>query len=276
MGLALLQRAVARLQGEADRRTGRTSPLLATLRADPAQILVQAGMQPDPWQEKILRAPSRRMMFLCSRQAGKSQTAAALALRDALLRPGALVLLLSPTLRQSGELFKAKVKRLYAALGRPVPATQETALQLELANGSRVISLPGDEETIRGYSGVTTLIVDEAARVPDALYYSVRPMLAVSKGRLVCLSTPFGKRGWFFDVWHGQEKWSRVKVTADQCPRIPQEFLDEERVALGEHWFTQEYFCEFRDTVDSVFLYDDVMAACADELQPLFAGGPLP
>jgi hypothetical protein len=146
------------------------------------------------------------MMFLCSRQAGKSLTAAALALRDALLRPGALVLLLSPTQRQSGELFKAKVRRVYGALGRPVPATQETALQLELANGSRIISLPGDEETIRGYSGVTTLIVDEAARVPDALYYSVRPMLAVSKGRLVCLSTPFGKRGWFFDVWHGSER----------------------------------------------------------------------
>ena len=65
--------------------------------------------------------------------------------------------------------------------------------------GSRIISLPGDEKNIRGYSGVTLLVIYEAARVSDVLYRSVRPMLAVSKGRLVCLSTPFGKRGWFLD-----------------------------------------------------------------------------
>src|SRR5262249_2111481 len=148
----------------------------------------------DPWQTALLRSSRKRLLLLCCRQAGKSTTAAALALRSAFLTSGALVLLLSPTLRQSGELFRDKVLRLYNALGRPVPTVQESALQMQLANGSRVISLPGDEQTIRGYSGVATLIVDEASRVPDALYYAVRPMLAVSRGRLVALSTPFGKR----------------------------------------------------------------------------------
>jgi hypothetical protein len=186
------------------------------------------------------------------------------------------VLLLSPTQRQSGELFRDKVKRLYSGLGRPVGTTQESALTMELTNGSRIIALPGDEETIRGYSGVTTLIVDEAARVLDALYYSVRPMLAVSKGRLVCLSTPFGKRGWFHDTWHGSSPWARVKITAEQCPRIPKEFLVEEEKAIGPRWFRQEYGCSFKDTVDCVFTYDDVMAAKDDGLTPLFGGGFLP
>src|SRR5262245_65441618 len=129
-------------------------------------------MEPDPWQTSLLRcgSPRLRLLMLASRQVGKSQTAAALALRAALLEPPGLVLLLSPTLRQSGELFRDKVLRLYNALGRPVPTTQESALQMTLANGSRIISLPGDEQTIRGYSGVALLVVDDAARVGGGLY----------------------------------------------------------------------------------------------------------
>jgi hypothetical protein len=80
------------------------------------------------------------------------------------LTPKSTVLLLSPSQRQSGELFK-KVTNQYAALGCPVPALTETATQLQLANGSRIISLPGNEQTIRGYSGVKLLVIDEASRV---------------------------------------------------------------------------------------------------------------
>jgi hypothetical protein len=182
------------------------------------------------------------------------------------------VLLLSPTLRQSGELFKDKVRRLYHALGKPVPVVQETQLTLELANGSRIIALPGEEETIRGYSGVSLLVIDEAARVPDALYYSVRPMLAVSRGKLVALTTPFGKRGWFYDEWRSSNPWHRVTVTATQCPRISKDFLEQERQALGDHWFHQEYMLEFRDVIDALFRQEDIDAALANDVRPLFLG----
>jgi hypothetical protein len=210
--------------------------------------------------------------MLASRQSGKSQTAAALALREALFRPPALVLLLSPTLRQSGELFKDKVRRLYHALGKPVACIQETQLTMELANGSRIIALPGEEETIRGYSGVSLLIIDEAARVPDALYYSVRPMLAVSRGKLVALTTPFGKRGWFYEEWRGGNSWERVAIRADQCPRINPCFLAEERIAIGEHWFYQEYMLEFRDVIDALFRQEDIDAALNCDVKPLDLG----
>jgi hypothetical protein len=251
--------------------TATVRPVLARLRADPARIFEEAGMTPDVWQRSLLLSPSQRMLLLCSRQAGKSQTAAALALKAALLEPPALVLLLSPTQRQSSELFRDKVMRLFAALGRPVSTAQESALSMSLVNGSRIVSLPGDEETIRGYSGVRLLVVDEASRVPDALYFAVRPMLAVSQGRLVCLSTPFGKRGFFFEEWHGSGSWERVRITAEQCPRIPAAFLQEERRALGERWYRQEYECSFEETVDQVFSHADVMAAMTDDVRPLFA-----
>jgi hypothetical protein len=212
------------------------------------------------------------LLLLCSRQSGKSLTAAALAVQTALLMPGSLTLLLSPTERQSGELFRDKVKRLYNGLGRPVGTAAETALTMTLANGSRVVSLPGAEGTIRGYSGVALLVIDEAARVPDPVYCAARPMLAVSKGRLCCLSTPFGKRGWFFEEWHGPGQWERVKITADQCPRIPAAFLAEERLALGERWYRQEYQCSFEDTVGAVFAHADIHAALTDDIEPLCLG----
>jgi hypothetical protein len=257
-----LRKQVEKIRARLDLR--KAQPLLDRLRADPANLLALAGMTPDPWQADLLRSPFRRMLLLITRQGGKSLTAAGLALRDALLRPGALVLLLSPTQRQSGELFKDKVKRLYNALGRPVPTVQESALTMELANGSRVISLPGkDDAAIRGYSGVTTLVVDEAARVSDGLYSTVRPMLATSQGRLVCLSTPFGRRGWYYESWHSNQAWQRVKVTADQCPRIPADFLAEERQALGPRWYSQEYHCTFEDMVGAVFSGEDIDAMLA-------------
>jgi hypothetical protein len=259
----------------ASRLAATPAPLLTQLREDPARLLSLSGMPPDPWQAECLRreAASGRMILLCSRQAGKSLTAAALALRSALLSPPALVLLLSPTLRQSGELYRDKVLRLFNALGRPVPVVQESALQMTLGNGSRVISLPGAEGTIRGYSGVSLLVIDEAARVPDDLYRAVRPMLATSRGQLVCLSTPFGKRGWFWEEWVGTNSWHRLRVTAEQCPRIPADFLEEERQALGPRWYAQEYGCSFEETVDAVFLQSDIEAAFDATDEPLFRGG---
>src|SRR5262249_10181874 len=140
-------------------------------------------------------------------------------------------------------------------------ATQQSALSLGLANGSRVVSLPGDEESVRGYSSVELLVIDEAARVDDALYNSVRPMLAVSRGRLVALSSPFGPRGWFWEAWSSPEPWHRVKVTAEQCPRITPEFLAAERRAIGERWFAQEYGVEFLAAVGAVFSAADIDAA---------------
>jgi hypothetical protein len=208
--------------------------------------------------------------MLCCRQSGKSTVAAALALKAALLNPGSLVLLLSPTLRQSGELFKDKVRRLYNALGRPVATKQDTQLTMELANGSRIVALPGDEQTIRGYSNVSLLVVDEAARVLDPLYFSIRPMLAVSGGALVCLSSAWAKQGWFYQAWESQEPWRRVRIRSSDCPRITRAFLDEELAALGPRWYAMEYETEWGDLLGALFTEADIKAALANDLQPLF------
>lgn len=230
------------------------------------------GLNPDPWQRDVLLSSADRMLMLCARQSGKSTATAVLALHTALFREDSLVLLLSPSLRQSGELYR-KVSAFYSDLGRPVAPIQETALTLTLENGSRVVSLPGEHQTIRGFSSPRLIVIDEAAMTSDNLWIALNPMLAVSQGRLVCLSTPLGRRGWFYDLWTGQSgPWHRVKVTARDCPRISPAFLDEQRQTLGERWFNQEYMCSFEDMVGQFFLSSDIEAAFSDDVQPLFGG----
>jgi hypothetical protein len=238
---------------------------------DPARLMAACGWPPDPWQAQVLRSSAARRLLLCSRQSGKSVTTACLALWTALYEPGALILLLSPSLRQSQELFK-KVQDAYRALGYAAPLQAESALRYEMHNGSRIVALPGTEGNIRGYSAVNLLVIDEAARVLDELYYSVRPMLAVSGGRLLALSTPFGKRGWLYQEWTEGERWERTQITAAQCPRISKAFLDEERRTLPPLWFQSEYECQFVDTVDQLFRYEDVMGAVSSTIEPLFGG----
>jgi hypothetical protein len=71
-------------------------------------------------------------------------------------------------------------------------------------------------------------------------------MLAVSGGRMICLSTPHGKRGFFYQAWaKGGADWHRIEVPAERIPRITPEFLQMERRTIGESWFRQEYCCSF-------------------------------
>ena len=98
-------------------------------------------------------------------------------------------------------------------------------------------------------------------------------MLAVSRGLLVALSTPFGKRGWFYKEWQENTPWERAQITALECPRIQAAFLEDERLALGPRWFAQEYLCSFEEVEGSVFAQEDILAAFADDAEPLFSGG---
>jgi terminase large subunit-like protein len=244
------------------------------LALDPVLLARRTLIEPDPWQAQLLRSRARQSLLLCCRQAGKSLTSALIAVDEAIHRPPALVLLLAPALRQSQELYRRVRSTLAAAGDLAPPVIEESALRLELANGSRIVALPGKEATIRGYSSVALLVVDEAARVADDLYHAVRPMLAVSRGRLVLLSTPFGKRGFFHhEFTEGGPGWERVKITAPEVPRIDPRWLGEERNRIGDWWYRQEYLCEFVETDDQVFGYDDVMRAVSSDVPPIFPKG---
>src|SRR5829696_5024926 len=242
------------------------------LALDRVAFAKRLDLEPDPWQEDLLRSTSDRVLLNCCRQSGKSTMTGIIALHRALYHPGSLILCLAPALRQSQELF-AKVLGFYRDLDRPIPAQAERKLSLELANDSRIVTLPGTDKTIRGFSGAALLIVDEASRVADELYFAVRPMLAVSGGALMMLSTPYGKRGAFFEEWTKGGVWQRYEVPAGRCPRISEAFLAEERRSLPGWVYRQEYLCSFEETEDGVFTTEMVDAALSAEVAPLFGEG---
>lgn len=114
---------------------------------------------------------------------------------------------------------------------------------------------------------MSLLIIDEAARVPDELVEATRPMLAVSGGTLVMLSTPFGTRGAFYEAWVSRERWERFQVPATEVPRIDPAFLSEEKRVLGLWAFRQEYECQFMADAGAVFDPSDIEAAVDPTIQ---------
>lgn len=228
------------------------------------------GIVPDESQKDLLESDAQQIILNCTRQWGKSTISSLLALHQTCYVEDSLTLVLAPSSRQSSETYR-KVREAYYHLDGVPKVVNESSLKLELANGSRVQVLPGKEATVRGFSDPALIIVDEAARVPDDLYQSVRPMLAVSGGRLVLMSTPFGSRGFFWKEWtEGGDDWKRVKVTGWQCPRISDEWLKKEKDRIGAWWFSQEYECTFVDSMDACFSTADIMAAISSEVKPLW------
>lgn len=219
---------------------------------DPSLIGPACGLTLDPWQRDLLRSDAHRVLMLCSRQSGKSTVAALHAIQVATSQPGALVLLVSPSQRQSAELFRSLMV-LFRQLKDAPTIRAESVLRLELENGSRIVALPGASDSIRGYSSADLICCDEAARIDDNLLAAIRPMLAVKNGALIMLTTPAGKRGAFYEAWIGDPSWQRVKVGADQCPRISKEFLAEELRELGALQFSEEYGLEFLEDTTAVF-----------------------
>lgn len=243
-------------------------------RSAPAQDIVdfvrlRLRFHPDDIQQTILRSAAKRGILNCTRQWGKTTVSAAKAVHRAFTVPKCLILVASPSLRQSGEWMRRAAEMLTRLnISRRGDGTNR--LSLLLPNGSRIVGLPESESTIRGFSALEMLIIDEAARVSDETYRALRPMLSTSEGDIWMMSTPFGKQGFFYETWdHGGPEWMRVQVMATHCPRISQAFLEEQRSVMGMDSFRQEHMCEFIGSGAALFDPDLVDAAFDDALQPI-------
>ena len=229
----------------------------------------ELGFEADPTQTRVLGTRSKRVLLNCTRQWGKSTVTAATAVYEAVKNAGSLTIAVSPTARQSGE-FVRKAAEFARRLQMRVKGDGNNEISLAFPNGSRIVGLPGTEATVRGFSAVALLLVDEASRVSDDLYMAVRPMLAVSGGTLWLMSTPHGKRGFFCEAWaNGGPTWERVSVKAEDCGRFSADHLEEERRTMGERTYRQEYCCEFADTTSAVFSRDLIEAAFSSDFGPL-------
>ena len=227
--------------------------------------VAKLGFQPDAKQKLVLESTAKRGILNCSRQWGKSSVAAVKAVYRAATLAEQLVVVASPSERQSAE-FLRKAGNFVRRMGGEPRGDGDNAHSILFPNGSRIVGLPGTQATVRGFSAVTLLVIDEASRVQDEMYKALRPMLAVSDGDLWVLSTPNGRRGFFHDAWaNGGAEWLKVSAPATECPRIRASFLEEERKEMGNEWFEQEYMCGFVDGAAEWFGRELLDAALVDE-----------
>lgn len=151
------------------------------------------------------------------------------------------------------------MKVLYESAENVPMWTKKTQTELNLTNGAKIFSLPGaNPDTIRGYSAPDLIIEDEAAFVGDRTFVASRPMLATNPfGRHILLTTPYGRRGHFYDRWRQKDPdWARFMIRSEDCPRISEEFLEGEQRVLSERSYRQEYRCDFLEAATAVFPSD--------------------
>lgn len=237
---------------------------------DPVRLAARCRLDLDDWQAELVRADDPELLVVASRQSGKSTSVAVKALHKALYTEHSTAVVLAPSQRQSGEIV-GKARSLLSRMDDPPAVTAEGELHLRFANGARLLGLPGTEKTVRTFAA-DLIIVDEAAAVDQSLIEAVRPMLAVSGGQIIAVSTPRGRVGWFAEAWHSDHPWRRWEIPANRCPRIPPDFLARERDALPLAKYRQEYECSFESVEGGLFhseTLDRMFADDEDELDEL-------
>jgi hypothetical protein len=209
---------------------------------DPLGTFVRAfGVDPMTWQQDYL-TETKNLVLLKGRQVGATQGAAALGIDLAMSKPGALATIVSPSLRQSTEITTRARLGLWEMGER---LRQDSTSLLRLANGSRIISLPGSAKGIRGYPA-DLVILDEAAWISDDAFVAARAMTAATKGRIVVQSTPGAEVGFFWELaTKPPAAWRFMKVRSDEVGTIEAEFLAREEAEMTPAMFAQEYMCQF-------------------------------
>jgi len=218
---------------------------------------------PFEYQKEFLRSKKRRRVFVAGRQVGKSVTLSWLALWKAVMFPDSVILVFSPSNRQSIEFLNQKLKgeiRQWIDSPKEWGIIHETKSSLHFSNGSRIMALPAANnsntgETIRGFT-VDMIIVDEAAFVDDDFYTSVlAPMLLTTQGDFIIAGTPWGQSGYLYDKFHN-ERWKRIQVSSFESPIVSAEDLEELREYLSPIELQREILGEFAQKQNAAFEED--------------------
>jgi len=203
------------------------------------------GFQPDAFQTQILTESNSRIMILGPRQSGKSTAVAVRVLFEAMAHDYALILLASASSRQSGQIME-KARKMAQTLDCRLLPPPSKCDGFTLENGSQIVSLPDSQETIRGFSAPRLIVVDEAAFASPEVFKALEPMMSVSGGTIILLSTPNGQTGYFYEQWHAEPShWARIQGTLEACPRMKPEAIEAIRKSMSKEDFQQEFECKF-------------------------------
>lgn len=184
----------------------------------------------EQWQKDFLNSQAKRVIITAFRGAGKSILCAALSVHRMIFFPNSLVLLVSRSQTQSSEIAR-RVDHFLKLIDPNMPRLEDNKLSITLSNGSRLVSLPNHQATIRGFHGADLIIVDEAAQINDETYTAVHPALNINTGKLILASTPVGQTGFFFETWDKRDEWEWdwYEVPVEGCTWMNPEFLEHQK-----------------------------------------------
>ena len=249
----------------------------------PSYYLREAGFEPYEWQSPVLFPSLKPKLLLTCRQAGKSTIIAGKVESTCRYEAGSDALIICPAQDQSKEVMH-KLSDFVNMHDDP-RLKADAVYEKTWVNSSRVMSLPGSERSVRGYSDPRFIVLDEGSRIKDVTYNATIPMTAGGVTEILALSTPYGKRGWFYRAWTSDSSvWDKIMVTvrwrlnaeetgliegppedemkamyAEQgidfyySPRHTKAFCEFSLSEIGAAWYRQEYQCEFVDLVTGLF-----------------------
>lgn len=242
--IASLRRAIARQQSQ-------NFDILRYIERVPTPLEFGENILGNPldgWQRQYMgesRERARVAIAAC-RQSGKSTVTALFVAWCLIFIPGFQCLVASRSLRQASHYLNSVRNAVLSVIPKEA-MVQLNRLSMELPNGSQIISIPcAQPDAGRGFSP-HLVILDEAAFAPEALFRAITPSLAATGGAMHMLSSPNGRQGYFFEAFEGEaaDVFMSLRVSYEKCPRITQETLEMERIALGELYFRQEFGAEF-------------------------------
>jgi Terminase large subunit, T4likevirus-type, N-terminal len=237
--------------------------LLATCEdLDPVFLFERVIGAPDPWQSELLHAEDEFILVLASRQVGKSTTIACIVW--SLLAKGKFIVLCAPSQRQAAELYK---KVMGFRNRSHIMSIRSTQTELELSNGGRLVCAPSSSDTIRGYSAVDLICLDEAAFADDETITALMPMRA-ENGKIFMSTTPNGARGFFYEVWK-EGKVRRINARSVEIPRLARKVAFD-KAHLPSVKFEVEHLCSFIGSGRPYFNPVAIEAALSQEVVPLW------
>ena len=227
------------------------------------------GITLDPWQKSVLET-SGNICLRSGRQVGKSTVIGRKAAEYALNNPGKLIMIISRTERQAGLLFSKILVNIHQIDKRQLMRGKErpTKHLIHLKNKSKIYSLPAGD-TGYGIMGFTIdlLIADEAAFIPEEVWNSIIPALAITRGEIWLLSTPFVKQGYYFQCF-SDPSFTAFHTSSEDCPRKDQAFLDRQKEILTKAQYAQMYLGQFVDEIRQFFPDLLIRRCCVGKRRP--------
>jgi len=228
-------------------------------------------------QKKILRSNAQFLTVAAGRRFGKSEAMAVLAIYEAVKAPDRIIFIIAPTYDQSMVIFESVLKFLgKSSLHDLVKRTRYSPYPLlQFVHGSEIHARSADKpNNLRGRKA-HLVILDEAAFIKDSAVYDViEPMLADYNGRLVKISTPYGKNHFYDSFMKGIEGvrgYESFRFPSTMNPYISREFLELKKLEYGEtslRWRV-EYEAEFVDDESVVFPWSIIEDVIEDYKVPI-------